>query len=401
MTLPQMVQEEFVRSFRFMLMSSPPEPALLEEPDERRVRRRMALAALTLVVVLSVAVGLIACSYIRALFYPGEAPFLVRTVEWVRDHGGSPLVNAAENWWYARKPPSGPGPADSRELPEPLARGMGAPPALRPLSARPSPGEGRWMVDPVPDRAAPASMLWTVVHPDSSYPQGVAAVVRFDQNRLSAHLIAGTRQPQDTDKPDAGRIPQALWPRLVATFNSGFKMVDAQGGYYSDNRAAIPLREGAASLVIDQAGRISVDQWGRDRLLESQVVAVRQNLALIVDRGRVVPGLDDNSDRRWGSARNQLQYTWRSALGVDASGDLYYVAGDNLTLSSLARAVADTGAVRAMELDIHPYAVHLFAYRHVPGVATPQPSVLMATMRGSWNRYLRSDQRDFFVLTAR
>jgi hypothetical protein len=54
-----------------------------------------------------------------------------------------------------------------------------------------------------------------------------------------------------------------------------------------------------------------------------------------------------------------------------------------------------------MELDIHPYAVHLFAYRHVPGVAMPQPTALLATTWGSWTRYLQSDQRDFFVLTAR
>jgi hypothetical protein len=27
-------------------------------------------------------------SYVRALTYPGQASFLVRTVEWVRDNGG-------------------------------------------------------------------------------------------------------------------------------------------------------------------------------------------------------------------------------------------------------------------------------------------------------------------------
>jgi hypothetical protein len=244
-------------------------------------------------------------------------------------------------------------------------------------------------------------MLGTGVHPDPTYPRVSTVMARFDQNQLSARLIAGTRQPQDTTRADAGVVPPALLPRLVAAFNSGFKMADAQGGYYADHHMVIPLRTGAASLVIDRAGRISVDQWGRDRRLDPQVAAVRQNLALIVDHGQVVAGLEDNTDRRWGSARNQLQYTWRSALGVDATGNLYYVAGADLSLPSLARAVADTGAVRAMELDMHPYAVHLFAYRHVPGAALPQPTALVASMHGSWYRYLRTDQRDFVVLTAR
>jgi hypothetical protein len=240
-----------------------------------------------------------------------------------------------------------------------------------------------------------------MVHPDPAYPWVVAAVARFDQDQLSARLIAGTSQPEETSRPDAGRIPEALWPRLVAAFNSGFKMADARGGFYEDHRTVVPLRQGAASLVIDETGRVSVDQWGRDRVLDSQVAAVRQNLTLIVDHGQVVPGLDDNVGQRWGRAHNQRQYTWRSAVGVDATGRLYYVAGDQLTLASLARAIEDTGAVRAMELDIHPYAVHLFTYRHMSGIARPQPSPLLDIMCGSWTRYLRSDQRDFVVLVAR
>ena len=34
-----------------------------------------------------------AASYITVLTYPGEASFTVRSVEWMRDHGGSGLVD--------------------------------------------------------------------------------------------------------------------------------------------------------------------------------------------------------------------------------------------------------------------------------------------------------------------
>jgi hypothetical protein len=187
----------------------------------------------------------------------------------------------------------------------------------------------------------------------------------------------------------------------VAAFNSGFKMAEAQGGFYAQGRMAKPLRDGAASLVIDRAGRISVDRWGRDRHFGPDIASVRQNLELIIDNGAPVAGLAVNGDNRWGSAKNQLQYTWRSAAGVDAAGNLYYVAGDKLTLTALALALADTGVIRGMELDIHPAEVHLFAYHHDAGASGPVPTALLADMRGPTDRYLQPDQRDFVALTAR
>jgi len=104
---------------------------------------------------------------------------------------------------------------------------------------------------------------------------------------------------------------------------------------------------------------------------------------------------------RWGSAGNQHQYTWRSAIGSDVAGNLYYVAGDQLTLATLARALGATGAVRGMALDIHPNMVHLFTYRHDAVAAEPIPSKLLDTMRGPSDRYLTPDRRDFFAITER
>jgi hypothetical protein len=218
---------------------------------------------------------------------------------------------------------------------------------------------------------------------------------------VAARLVAGTREPDQQRWPEGGQVPVAERGRLVATFNSGFKMAGADGGYLADGRTARPLRDGAASLVIDRSGRVTVDAWGRDRRMGPEVAAVRQNLDLIVDNGATVPGLAANSADRWGSARNQLQYTWRSALGVDAAGHLYYVAGDGLTLATVGRALVDTGAVRGMELDIHPAEVHLFTYLHPTGALEPVPTALMSAMHGPRDRYLRPDQRDFVSLTAR
>src|SRR5450756_2230415 len=150
-------------------------------------------------------------------------------------------------------------------------------------------------------------------------PELDPALVRVD-------LHPGTQEP--------GHGPWSLPPAgpadktgVVAAFNSGFRLGEAQGGYYSDERTVGTLRPGAASLVIKRDGTATVGQWGRDVRLGPQVFAVRQNLALLVDGGQVVPGIADNTGNRWGATLGNKLYVARSGLGVTATGQLVYVAG--------------------------------------------------------------------------
>ncbi|GEL22452.1 hypothetical protein PSU4_14060 [Pseudonocardia sulfidoxydans NBRC 16205] len=171
---------------------------------------------------------------------------------------------------------------------------------------------------------------------------------------------------------------------------------------HAPGRTAVPPRDGAASAVVDTSGTVHIGAWGSDVGPGPTVAAVRQNPDPIIDHGRVVPGLDVNAGGSWGSASNQLQYTWRSGLGVTADNSLVYVGGAGLTLSTLAAALADAGAVTAMELDIHIQMVDLFTYDH----ATHRPDHLAGTpllpsMPGPNDRCLQSDQWDFFVVTSR
>ncbi|MDQ4097761.1 MAG: phosphodiester glycosidase family protein, partial [Actinomycetota bacterium] len=140
-------------------------------------------------------------------------------------------------------------------------------------------------------------------------------------------------------------------------------------------------------------------QWGRDVAPGPDVVAVRQNLQLIVDGGQPVPGLTTNANGAWGSTKNQLQYTWRSGIGVTANGSLVYVGGANMNLAALAAALTEAGAVRGMQLDIHDNMVDLFTYRHDTGGLTPRK--LLPDMPGPDTRYLVPDQRDFVAVTLR
>jgi hypothetical protein len=134
--------------------------------------------------------------------------------------------------------------------------------------------------------------------------------------------------------------------------------------------------------------------------MSPHVAAVGQNLALIVDHCRPVPGLSANSGQRWGTYENQRQCTWHSGVGVDAAGDLIYVAGANLTLPTLAIALADAGVVRAMELDIHSALVSFASWtRSLSGQVTP--TKLLPGMERTAGLYLTADKSDFFYLTLR
>jgi len=155
--------------------------------------------------------------------------------------------------------------------------------------------------------------------------------------------ISSPAEPGGNTGPGNAQVRPALRPTLVAAFNSGWKMKDIAGGFYANSRTAVPLRDGAASLVIEHR------RPGHDRAVETRRHDEppdrrrRQNLHLIIDGGPPVAGLTDNSSGAWGSAKNQFQYTWRSGVGTDRAGNLIYVGGDKLTLAGLAQAMVKAG----------------------------------------------------------
>ncbi|GAB2963006.1 phosphodiester glycosidase family protein [Amycolatopsis acidiphila] len=340
-------------------------------------------------------------TYVQALTYPGDAPLSARTVDWMRQIGAGPVVNAVENWWYTRHQPSTAAPA-AGALPNVGQTGQGRPSGARPTDlpvAPPTlPGEGIWVPGARVSGGAAADYT-TFIRPDPGHASVIAGVAWLDQRLVRTTLIAGTKEPRGSAGPEGAAVPTALRSTLVATFNSGFKMQDCGCGAYLDGVQGPRLRDGVASAVIHRDGTVSIGQWGRDETLTPDVVAVRQNLHLVVDGGAPVPGLQSNPAGDWGSASNQFQFTWRSGVGTDQAGNLIYVAGDKLTLSTLANAMVEAGIVRGMELDIHSQMVAFNSYR--PDVPGSSPVHLLPSMPGSTTRYLKPDQRDFFAVSLR
>jgi hypothetical protein len=362
---------------------------------KRRKKRLRRVLVVFLILIIYPAV-----TYVQALTAPGAATFTARSADWARQMGAGPVVNALENWYYTRHPPANSAPStDALPAPAPVPVGTDSANAPAPLATLPGapPGEGVW-VPGARMAGGQAADYTTFLRPDPGHTSVVAAIVAFDQKWTGTHLIAGTKEPGGT-WPEQAQVPNSLRPSLLATFNSGFKFRDTDGGFYADGQYGKPLKNGIASLVIDRSGVATVALWGRDAHMTSQVAAVRQNLELIVDGGKPVSGLSGNPAGQWGSARNQFQFTWRSGVGVDAQGRLVYVAGNQLTLTAMANALSAAGVVRGMELDIHGGMVSCNLFR--PDVAGSAPRTLVPSMPTAPDRYLSADQRDFFAVTAR
>jgi len=370
----------------------------------RPTRRRRLLSLVALTVLLALLP--VTVSYGRALTYPGSATFSVRSVEWLREHGGGPIVDAVENWYYSRQAPAATGPL--QESINPRSRARRVAPARRPRPATPSlphvrllpgidpvSGEGTWR--PV---GVDGTLQATWLRPDREHLPVVATAVLVPAGGFSLHLAQGTREPVVGAPAPAGtRVPTSALKRLAATFNAGFKMRDSHGGFQLGGRTYVPLQQGRASVVVTTSGGWRLGAWGTGVRPGSDIAAVRQNLDLVVVAGRPVPGVASNANGRWGSARSQFQYTARSGLGVTSSGDLVYVYGSSMTLGVLADAMSRLGVVTGMQLDIHPSMVsfNLVSARS----SRPTMAKLVTSMVPSATRYLSSDQRDFLYLTRR
>jgi Phosphodiester glycosidase len=378
-----------------------------------RGRRRWLVAAV-IVALLSPS----AWSYGTALAAPGNLPLSVKSVEWLRDHHGRWLVNDIENFWYNHhKPKKGGAPKQpfAKLVPPTSPSGTGAaqptqgvqhlpaPTAIAPIVAHPLPGEGQWhplgqLVSGVP------AMYSAYLRPDPVYTSLVTGVAWMDPTLVKAVLYAGVQEPGGSGWRYQAPIAPADRTNLLAAFNSGFKLSDARGGYFSEGRTIRALQAGAATLAIRADGTPTVGQWGRDLHMGPDIVSARQNLALIVDNGQPVPDIDRGGLSKWGATLGNKVLVWRSGVGVTANGALVFAGGNDLSAGSLARVLARAGAVRAMELDINSEWVDFFTYGPAgPGQPPANLSVtkLLPDMRASLNRYFSANSRDFIAIFRR
>jgi hypothetical protein len=417
---------------------TPPEPVVpMSRRELREQREREAAAAkqrrrgpkkvrsrrakwtrrviLLVVVLLLIPVGV---SYADYLNKPGSDTLSVRTVEWIRDHGGNGVVNTIERWWYTNNPPPTGGRPDAIRTQKTVidTPGKSSAPAtypqiqhLPPPSARVATpaadvqeNEGVWQPTGRLVLGQPA-VYTTYVRPDAVHTSYYTGLMWLDTKLLRANYVVGTEQPGGNGpNPWGSQIPPDQRDIAIAGFNSGFKMDSANGGAYLDGQTMVPLRDGSASLVIMQDGSASVGIWGRDFTMNSDIKAVRQNLVLIVDNGQLNPEMREDDTAAFGATLGNNVYVWRSGVGVTADGALVYAGGPAMSIIALARTLQAAGAVRAMEMDINTDWVSAFTYQ--PNLTVPGNPIegvkLLSNMSHDGSQYLQQNSRDFFAFTA-
>jgi len=300
-------------------------------------------------------------------------------------------------------------PAVSRPTPgSPLP----APAALVPFGRAAAAGEGAWSAAGRPVGGRPAVYETTLVPPGGTLPAGIAWM---DTGLLSARLYSGSLSPGGGPYRYTAPVAPSQAETLVAAFNGGFQMNTARGGYYTEGRMIVPLRTGAASLVIYADGTVDIGAWGRDVTMTPHVVSVRQNLVPLVAGGRPTKlAATVHWLREWGPTCGAtgcaasipgIKHQWRSGLGMTADGALVFVVGPALDPLQLARLLVRAGVVRGMELDINP-EWPVFVTYDPPAGAPAAPGngrklLGSSIMQGPGTFFEASWQRDFITMSAR
>jgi hypothetical protein len=407
------------------------EPVVRDETPSgnipRQRRRRWHRGRLVLGAPLLLAVYLM-WSLIGGWMTRGNQSFSAKWADWLRSHHAAVVVNKAEAWYYNHDAPAkggrpkglnplpfvaagragdggaGPAPTSSAVRPRRMTVPHLAPPRPVPLLDSPAlSGEGQW--EPV---GSAVHGIWGMYEAqfraDTIYTSEITSAVWIDPELMRVRLVPGLTEPGGTwTQPPY--ITTAQRPTVEAAFNGGFRFADAHGGFYLDGRTAVPLRNGAASLVIYRNGRVDVGSWGSEMTMSPAVGAVLQNLVPMVDHGKVSSAATYNDASIWGSTLGAATVVARSGIGVTADGGVVYVAGPALTARTLAESLQRAGAIRAMTLDINPEWVTFNFFGH-PVRAHPTQltsSRLYPQMQRPSSRYLGPTQesRDFFTVSMR
>ncbi len=371
-------------------------------------RRRVIVALATVTFVVVAYLGGTLAMALRNPTY--GVSYMARGAEWGRQHGLGPFVTWVETEYYKLNPAKvgGKPPAKSfgsgvTAVKVPSAGHLPEPPRVISPAANPLPGEGVWHVAGRTDNGVP-TVYEAFIRPDAVHTSYVVGIAWMDPTLLRAQLYSGSFIPGGNYHfIYSAPITPFASRSLVAAFNAGFRMQDANGGYYTQGQMILPLRKGAASVVIYKDGTMTVGAWGSPGFtMNNQVESVRQNLNLLVINGRPAPDLSNPA--LWGATLGGTFNVWRSGLGVTKDGAIVYVGGPALSITDLANVLVRAGAVTGMQLDINTDWVQYSTFTGAPNavITGANGTSLLSSMNGPPSRYFATWwNRDFFTMSLR
>jgi hypothetical protein len=237
------------------------------------------------------------------------------------------------------------------------------------------------------------------------------AVFRIIRLRARTTLLrwhVGSIDPNAWAQAPPDAAPSFDWPTegppgVVAAFNGAFKQSARAGGAVVDGVVMIHLVVGYMTIALDRAGHWELGAWGAKNFPTKgfHPISYRQNLGPLVLNAAVTQGAASSNWRQWGSPLNNNPLTARTGLGVDANGNLIYVATMTPVMPvTLAGALVRAGAVTGMELDINPFWPIAGASVQRLHASTGQFAVQLPGSQHNASIYDNGWQRDFFVALA-
>jgi hypothetical protein len=390
-----------------------PAPSATRKVRLRRTRRFFRRPTVRVVsALIGVFVIWVGVSAGQATFANNGQGATANLAEWARNHYLGPVVTFGE--WLSYNPPKvGGKPSMSLAVPKgeqitPVTVTKAKhphkefvpdiPATLKSLAGKPITGEGQWRVVEKVNREP--AILTTFLR-DATYTSYVNGVASIDQRLVRFYLRPGYEDPGYGNWKAPFDVPAGSRGGLLATFNGGFKISDAGGGFYLNGVHYDALVNGAASIVYYKNGTIKIGQWGRDFTMNPSIAGVRQNLKLLVDRGKISPNLNQDIETNFGATLGGGYFVWRSGLGITSDGRIVYVYGPALDVQDLAELLRRAGAVEGMQMDINPAWMKFDYYQADGHPGDPTPVPLLPSQQASPYSYYDPSTRDFTAVYAR
>jgi hypothetical protein len=229
-----------------------------------------------------------------------------------------------------------------------------------------APGDGDWIPIPNPRRASAVPVLYkTLLHPDRNRSWAELFVVAVDLRQVDLGMVLGYQEPASTTRDGLEKLrhrtparPALIPPEdqgaVLAVFNGGFKTEHGAYGAMVDGITVVAPRKRACAVALLRDGSVRVQSWERLEPELSEMVWFRQAPSCMLEDGKLHPGLLNPNTMSWGATLDGDTVIRRSAVGIDAAGQVLYVG---ITNSTTARALADgmlhAGAATVAQLDVN------------------------------------------------
>ena len=280
------------------------------------------------------------------------------------------------------------------------------------------PGEGVWVTpqpawtrNKPPPRAEdagdpPPAFARTFVRPDESRAYAKVILVAMDMRQLDLGMEAGVEDPKPMTGPHgAGRLPRdpLISQRVVAAFNGAFKTEHGNYGMMVNKRVLLPPQPSAATVIVLKDTRVGIGTWGTTQAVsgvksvaDADIVSFRQNLDALIENGEINP----TKRALWGyTLPGSGMQTERTGLCVTGAGHLVYAWGEDVSATTLAKAMKMADCAYGMHLDMNPHHTG-FIFTSIQDLKSHayRSELLSPQMEISPDRYIEYAPKDFFYV---